>query len=328
MLLATLSAHQTPHIIMQPDIVAHYTQTGDYTYVVYLKNNTLYELPLLLPNQGVFFKQIINNINASVSYSYTSDINGRITGNYSMDAEIKTDLWTKNYPLIDRVPFSSNGSTATFTQVFPINYSFYDNVVTQINTETGIPASNPKLIFHTTVILTQETAEGTIHAQLTPDLSMTLTQKILEIPNNLSSKQTGTLTHQIIIKNESIILQRNLFLGITVLFGLILSGLLFLTKNTPESITSTDIIINKIYKRNGEWIHKTVTPPPTALQHTLRFASIEDLVKIGEDLNKPIFHYTIPNSQKHVFYILDGTTTYLYELNPEENHNQSTPLTK
>jgi hypothetical protein len=99
--------------------------------------------------------------------------------------------------------------------------------------------------------------------------------------------------------------------------------LLLLTKNTPETVTNTDIIIKKIYKRNGEWIHKTVTPPPTALQHTLRFASIEDLIKIGEDLNKPIFHYIISNPQKHVFYILDSTTTYLYELSPQENLDKS-----
>ncbi len=326
--IATILAYQNPTTTIETITIADYFQTSSYTYLVHLKNNTLYDLPLLLPNQGIYFKQIIDNLTATITYTYQSSLSGPIQGNYTMIAEIKTDLWTKKYPLINQTSFSDNDQTTSFTQDFSINYSYYDDIVEQITTETGITAPNPMLIIHTNIILSQRTSQGIISTQSSPELTMTLSQKTIEISENLTGTQAGSLTRQTIQSHESVILQRNIFTVITIAIAIVFCLLLIITDNKPDEKTETEKIIKKIYKRNGEWIHKTVTPPPTALQHTLRFASIEDLVKIGEDLNKPIFHYTIPNSQKHVFYILDGTTTYLYELNPEENHNQSTPLTK
>jgi hypothetical protein len=325
-LIATIMTYPTPTKTLETLTVAHYSQSGDYTYIVYLKNNTLYEMPLLLPNQGIYFKQIIDNITASFTYTYQSDVPGSISGNYSMYAEIKTDLWTKKYPLTNQIPFTDNDKTTTFTQQFPINYTFYDAIVGQINTETGVTTPHPLLIIHTNVILSQIISQGIIRAQFSPELSITLAQKTIEISENLSSRETGSLTKQSTLVHESG-LQRNIFTVITLSFAILLCVFFIITKNIPEQKTETEKTIKKIYKKNGEWILKTMTPPPTVLQHILQFTSIEDIIKISEDLNKPLFHYTASNPQRHIFYILDNTTTYLYELNPKENTNENTPLT-
>jgi len=322
-LITTILVYQNPITSIETIPLADYTQENTYTYLIYLRNNSLYDVPFLLPNQGIFFKQIIDNITGIITYNYHSSLPGVIFGNYTIDAEIKTDLWTKTYPLINKSSFTSTNHTTTFTQVFPINYGFYDNIVEQINTETGITAPNPILNIRTNVVLTQITSQGTISEQFSPTLTMTLTQKTIEISENLTNTKTGKLTKQTIISHQSITLQRNILTITTVLIAGILILLFIFTDNRPDGKSETEVTIKRIYKRNGEWIHKTVTPPPSVLQHTIRFASIEDLIKIGEDLNKPIFHYTIPNSQKHVFYILDSTTTYLYELPFKENVQQS-----
>jgi len=326
-LIATLMVYQTPTTSSRTITVAQYSQSSAYTYLVYLKNNTLYDTPFLLPNQGEYFKQIIDDISASITYTYHSNITGSIHGNYSMYAEIQTDLWTKKYPLTEQTPFTSDEKTTTFSQHFSINYSYYDQIVSQINTETGVTAPNPLLKIHTNIILSQITNQGTIYAQLSPEFSMTLTQKTIEISKNLTSEEIGSLTKQTNIYQESVAVQQSLFTGISVLLGIMVTVIFYITRSTPEQKTEIERIIKKIYKQNGEWIHKTVTPPPTALQHTLRFASIEDLIKISEDLNKPILHYTIPNPQCHIFYILDSTTTYLFELTSQQNENQDPEVT-
>jgi hypothetical protein len=327
-LIATILAYQTSTITVETKTVAEYSQSSAYTYLVYLKNNTLYEMPLLTPNQGIYFKQIINNITASLTYTYQSDIPGIIHGNYSMYAEIKTNLWTKTYQLINKTSFTDNGKTTTFIEEFPINYSFYDGIVGQINTETGIIAPNPTLIIYTNVLLTQTTSQGVIQAQFTPELSMTLTQKTLEISKNLSTIKNGELTKQTTSYQPSVVLQRNLWAVITLVVAILFCVFFFMTKNRPEHENETENIIKKIYRKNGEWILKTTAPPPTVLQHILRFTSIEDIIKISEDLNKPIFHYTESNQQRHIFYIIDASTTYLYELISDKTNHQSNPPTK
>jgi|WetSurMetagenome_2_1015567.scaffolds.fasta_scaffold112066_2 hypothetical protein len=325
-LFAVLMAYQTPATTSETTTVAHYTQTGSYTYRVYLKNNTLYDASFLLPGQGEYFKQIIDGINASITYTYQSNRSGGINGNYSIDAEIKTDLWTKKYPLTEPTPFSSNNQTATITQQFLVNSSFYDQIVGQINTETGVIAPNPLLIIHTNIILSQATDQGTIHAQLSPELSMTLTQKTLDISENLTSSKTGALSRQTTQYHEAVIMQKNIFTVVAVSVAIILCAVLMFTKSKPDEKNETERTIKRIYKKNGDWIVKTLTPPPTALQHLLRLASIEDIIKIGEDLNKPLFHYIRQNPPRHLFYILDATTTYLYEISTEENTEQDAPL--
>jgi len=313
-LIATILAYQTPTTTQETTKVAEYQQTSSYTYLVYLKNNTLYEMPLLLPNQGIYFKQIIDNITASITYTYQSDVPGTISGNYSIYAEIKTDLWTKKYPLTNQTSFTNTDQTMTFTKEFPINYSFYDDAVEQINKETGTTAPNPIVILHTNIRLTQTTPQGNIHAQFSPELTMTLTQKTIELSENLTSRQTGALTRQTTLYHESVLLQRNILTIITFSFTILFGVLFLVTTTISEQKTETEKIIKKIYKRNGEWIHKTTTPPPTALQHLLRFSSIEDIIKISEDLNKPLLHYIASNPTRHLFYVLDATTTYLFEL--------------
>lgn len=313
-LLLTILSYQTPILTTETTTVASYTQTSTYAYLVYLKNNTLYDTPFLLPMQGEYFKQLISNILASITYTYQSSLSGTINGNYSMYAEIKTDLWTKKFPLAEQTPFTTNNKTTTFTHQFSINYTFYDNILEQINSETEVNAPNPQLIIHTNVILSQTTPEGTIHSQSTPELPILLNQKTIKISENLTTEQTESLTHHTTVTHESVILQRNLALGVTLVVGFVLLVFFFITKNKTEEKTDNERIIRKIYKKNGEWIIKTTTPPPTALQHILRVPSFEDIIKISEDLNKPLFHYTVPNPPKDVFYILDTSTTYIYEL--------------
>ena len=46
--------------------------------------------------------------------------------------------------------------------------------------------------------------------------------------------------------------------------------------------------------------------------------SLEDLVKVGEELGKPILLYTSTNNNEYRFYVLDDATMYEYLLKSKE----------
>ena len=63
-----------PTTIEKTVITCNYAQTGHFSYVAYLKNNTIYDnASILLPGQGTIFRRITDHINASFSYTFNCD---------------------------------------------------------------------------------------------------------------------------------------------------------------------------------------------------------------------------------------------------------------
>lgn len=317
--LSAYAAYQTPPSQKITTTVLRYQHLGRYDYIAALKNNTVYDNKTTLrPGEGVFFKQLIKNVTASFSYSFQIDTNAFIAGNYSVDAIIQTNLWSKIYPLIPRTSFKDQGKNAYVTVSFPLDYAFYDSILTKINDETGVQAQNPLLLIRSSVSILATTANDTVSSYFSQSINATLNQKTLEISEDLSINQPGSLTKTSTIIAPDLSTQR-LFLTILSILsgaGIAIVGLLLLRSIPPEN--HHDKEIRKMKKKYGEWIVETSTYPENILYKKIMILSLEDLSKVSEELGKPILLYTAPDPSNHRFYILDQTTMYEYVLLPKE----------
>lgn len=318
------AAYQTPESQRITTTVLRYEHISRYDYIASLKNNTVYDNKTTLrPGEGVFFKQLINNITATFSYSFQIDTNASIHGNYSVDAIIQTNLWSKTYSLIPRTPFQDQGKTTYVSVSFPLNYAFYDATLTKINDETGVPAQNPLLLIRSSVSVLATTANNTVSSYFTPTINATLNQKTLEISKELSINQPGSLTKTTTIRNENLSTQRQVWTASCVgcLIGIGILG--FLIIQSTKTGNHTDKTLKKIKKKYGEWIVETHTYPEMMIDKKIQIHSLEDLTKVGEELGKPILLYANPDASNHRFFILDQTTAYEYILLPEEEETKN-----
>ena len=71
-----------------------------------------------------------------------------------------------------------------------------------------------------------------------------------------------------------------------------------------------------LHKKYAERVAE-VRGPVVVSGETIPLNSMEDLVKIADELGKPIFHQSAEGDQ--LYYVLDGTTRYQYTLVGEDN---------
>jgi len=323
------AAHQQPITTEESIPIVEYTHTGTFNYIVYFKNNTVYNTSILYPGQGNIFKKITDYINASLTYRFFCDQLADIDGTYELTAEIQTSIWTKEYTIIPQTAFSStNSKQASFNANFPINYSRFESIVTQINNETGVTAGDTALIMKCNIDINAETNKGDISESFTPSLNISLGGNIIEIEGDLSQYSSGVLEEtQEIVQQVSI--EQSLYWSVTsIVFLIVLAVFFMFTKSDEAAFGKTDKRVKKILKKYGEWIVETEKLPTIEGAKIAPMKSLDDLVKISEELGKPIIHVASDKDKKHTFYVFDEAMSYQYILPKGEQLKKTTRCPK
>lgn len=321
------AAYQKPTTAKQTVITTKYGQTGSFNYLVYLKNNTVYNKTVLYPGEGSYFKQIVDHINLSFTYSFNIDKDADISGSYSIQAQIQTEQWTKTYTLIPFKTFAVTGKTVTFTQSIPINYTFYENILTKINTETGITASSPILAITSNVFVSAKTGGDNVTESFQFPITLSLNEKIIKISDVLSQSEPGTLTEKVSVFQQGVINERNNWTVYASIIAIILFAFALITTNDTKLLSETEKIIKKIKKKYGEAIVDVEKLPTSLNEKDVQVATLEDLIKISEELGKPIIHHkfisSVDQEEKHTFHVFDQNIHYEYALSNHEKIKKS-----
>lgn len=300
-----------------PVAMCTYCHTGVFDYIVYLKNNSVYDnAQVLLPGEGTIFKKITDHINASFRYTFTCDHPLLVQGWYRVVASLDTDIWEKEYELIAETDF--NGASVTI--VFPINYSYFEKIVTQINEETGVNAGGPTLSITCIVSMSAESDTGDIHEVFMSSLSIPLGRSIIVVNGPLSSSQPGTLVSIEKVAYAAAITGYHSSWSLTALiFFIVLVVFLLFTTSTVVPMSKTQKMMKALQKKYSDWIVEVEKPPKRVLgSEIVLLKSLEDIVKISEELGKPImYHKSLGETQEqHTLYVLDELVQYKYVVMP------------
>jgi hypothetical protein len=322
------ASNQKPKTTEETKPILDYRHQGFFDYTVYLKENTVYEgKEYLRPGEGNYFKNIIDHINASFTYTFTIEENSDIYTTYSIIAQIETDYWTKTYTLVPNTPINStNKKSLTFTETFPINYEYYEAVVQAIDEETAITSQDPTLIIKSNVYTSATTNEGKYTnpiRSITDSISFSLNEKIIEVTDTTSGSSTGTITETQTIQHPEVIQETNRWTNIAYLFLTLIILVLIITKSDAPKLSKTEKTVQKIKKKYEEWIVDVTELPKRPIgSEIVSMKTFEDLMKISEELGKPVIHHE--SNPAHTFLILDQDIQYQYKLTDEDKKTQKT----
>jgi len=304
-----VSSDEQPTMTEKNIQLCEYSHQGRFDYIVHLKNNTVYETAVLFPGQATIFKKITDHIDASFSYRFDIGCSATIKGSYKLIFRLQTDDWSKDYIIVPKTNFDTNN----FNINFQINTSTYENIVKTINDETGVQAQKPRLNITCEITINAQTSQGNIYETFTPKLSIPLGGNTIEINNDLVQSKTGSLqtTIQVPASNEK---QGNSnSLVSAAIFFIPIIPIAVLTQNDYTKPSETEKQVEKIKKKYGEWIVEVNKPPKAPLgAETVYTKSIDDLIKISEELGKPLIYYLSTLEKAHTFYVLDQTVHYVY----------------
>lgn len=319
-IITAAGAYQDSTTTSETVVTYSYTQNGVFDFTVNLKSNSVYNKTSIKPGQETIFKSIVDDISGSFIYNYWGDEAAETTGEYYLTAQVKTDLWEKNYVIISRSNFSSNEKTASFNFVFPVNLTFYETIIAEIDEEIGIKASSPTLTIKCNIVVSSQTSKGYIYDSFSPYINVSLGGNIIEFGGDLSQYTTGIRTGEEEVFLQSVIDNRNTWSASSILFIAIIVGFALITGNVAEKYDKTENLVNKIKKKYGEWMVEVNKPPKrTPGSENIGVKSIEDLIKISEEIGKPVIHHISSSGRnaKHTFYVFDESIIYEYSLADE-----------
>ena len=295
-------------------------QTKDNTYPSFNLTGqpvvTTTSTPIILQSGQTDFVNLIDKMNVNFAYQFQSD---KPVQNLNMSVDIVANLaaaqsWSKSFDLLQT---EENGN---FNLAFPIDIPYYTSLIQAINSETGASPASYTLTITVNIHATGETSFGPIDETFSPTLNGTITGNVLSWAQNLTGSKTGAINRTTTIDNK--------FLGLAVPTALIIFSILSIifmillavtamsySKFRKQAVSSFDRQIQKIQKSYGSRIAESIGDSSVNDKNPVPLNSIEDLMKIADELGKPVVHQSEgPSGDVQLYYVIDGNTRYQYSL--------------
>jgi len=305
---------------------------GTFDYTLYLEENSIYKTSTLKPPEytpyvtpepktlgvgPVIPYNLVDRMDTSYYYSFrASRPTEVITEEISVTATLESpDVWSKTFVLAP-----STRQTGDFKLDFPVDVAYLNETLSAIREETGNTGETFNLIIEAFTHLTAETEFGVIDEVFTQTLSTELGQGILTWNEELSLTQEDAITTTQIIPNPSRYLglsvggvkMTSFILGLIFLM-LFIASLVFYNQTKPAELPLFEKEAIAVGKKYSDRIAEAGSQTPTTGEKIISLGSIEDLIKIADELGKPVIHQPPTNTEKqHTYYVIDGTTQYQY----------------
>jgi len=328
---------------MVPDASGEIEAQGSFDYTIYLEENSLYETSTLKPPATtpyappeqktlgvgpVIPSELVDRMETSYYYEFqasrpVTDLAEEVTITATLGSP---DLWSKSFVLVP-----STRETGSFRVDFPVDIVYLNELLENIRTETGTAGEAYNLVIEAFVHVTARTDYGPIDEVFTQTLSTELGGGTLRWNEELELKQEGAITTTHITPNS------NRYLGLSVdgvkttslILGLIflaifVVSLVFYQKTKPAELPLFEKEAISIGKKYADRIAQASSQTPLASDKIIPLGSIEDLVKVADELGKPIMHQPPTNSERqHTYYVIDGATQYQYIITKRSKERRS-----
>jgi Family of unknown function (DUF5305) len=302
-----------------------YKGNGRFDYEVHLKPNKLYETDVLKSEAPsvveppaspqtlgpglVYFPKIIDKIAASFSYQFLCD---RPISEQSQEVQVTAIIenpgqWSKSLVVVPKT-----NKVGNFTISFPIDIEYFTMVIDAIGQETGVRVSSPNIVIKTDVYTVAHTDLGTINEVYTQTLSGKLDANTLSFDKELSGSKLGSIGAP--ASEASRGGSRTPWI-IGLVIALLALGYFGWSQTqlrvAPVSAGEAEAArARKKYRQMMVDVEELPWTKPT--ETVIPLNSLDDLVRIADDLVKPVLHQAEKGT--HTYCIIDSDVRYVYEI--------------
>ncbi|WOV88111.1 DUF5305 family protein [Sporosarcina oncorhynchi] len=294
----------------------------NYTYEATVTPNVLYPAGGTIQAGESMIKKITTAIPVTMNTKIVSEKEVAIHGTHRVEMTvIAEDLWEKTFPLEEQQTFNTKGSTIDIIDgKYIIDLVKISNFLTQVEDETGISSS-----------------KYTVEIQ--PNVSGTISYGGQEMPIEMTDKLVFQYTFDSIVlmsekgftsslafgTSEAIVNMVSLFglllpIGLvrtvsSILALLILSLLVYLNKNVVNRNNGRKPTeMELIHKKYGKRIIAVVNHENRQDKSVITLTAFTSVLAISDEKELPIFFCEITEQNRGIYFLIDGTSCYEYEL--------------
>jgi len=288
-------------------------------YQVYLHANSLYDTPTIGPGQKIF-ADLVDHVGAQLhcNVDVNADRQVRISGTYAIVADVQTDDWVKRVVIKPQTSFNTDDDSLRLYEAFTLDLAGWDTIVSTVSSETGTSAKNPRSVITATVDVTVSTSTDVESTTMSGTMEVPLRGASYDIVIANPAALSGSLTATQTVVQRSVQDQRKYSLIAMLLAMLVSVGAVILVRRAPTYSRKKDAdsalretLRRKQKKYKDHLVAATqIVQPPSAVT-TVTAASLEELLKVADELGKPVlFTDSEGLKERLVYYVLDGSVCY------------------
>lgn len=309
--------------IEEEKIKYQYTYGTNIDYTVNLVPNILYG-ENKLPEDQTYITEFIKDISTGFKIDFSGQGAADIQGDYEVVAQVvgytsqqetKQEIWKKEFVLANKEPFTAK-ENYTLEKVVTIDFHKYNELSKAIieASKVNVPVEL-RVVMRGNLVATN--TYGTINKPIETSLILPLGSNYFTIVEAGVGKNTESIKETIQIPvpmNKKMI---GLYIGGIVVLLIALAGVWLLTTlPTEEDLRRKGI--NKILTEHGSRMVAVEEIPKINCKEHYEVGSIEDLVKIADELEKPLLYkYSKEPLDIKKFYVMDENVRYSYQLKAE-----------
>ncbi len=290
-------------------------------YIVPLRSNLLYEEEYLEEGQ-TYITEFVDKIKANFNYDFNGKGTANIRGDYVIMTEIEAytgqdenykTLWKRQETLLPKKTFQAIGDSFSIRESFPLDIHQFNDFARLVIEESKI-TSNVKLTAYMKVNMEAETDQGLVTEELTSTMQVPLNTSYFEIGGDLIEEKDGKiqLRQEVALDPDG---KKLVFFAVIVGLSLIVLIYLGFFVQGTEKKSPLEKRIKQIFKKYGDRLVALDEEITIGQGDYSQVKSIEDLVRISDELEKPILYKYRSNSLDiSKFYLLDGKKIFLYQL--------------
>lgn len=302
-----------------------YSQESKVDYQVYLLPNELYEETYLGPGRA-YISRLTDYINTEFMFRFWAEDEADINGRYSVTANIEALtgqenllVWEKSFLLLPPEDFHIRGKEVFLREDIVLPFSEYAALANEIVEATGFSPQSLNLKVNYNVELAANTPDGVIRESAAPELTVPLSGNVFTVGGTLEDSKAGGID---VTRWEPVPYYEEARRGFTLASILLVLCLLVFIQVTVGREERNNIVkrkLSRILKQHHDRIVKcTEKIPNPGHGNILAVASFDDLLKIADELGKPIIYQNGQNgdSLEYSFFVFSEPYAYRYSPGP------------
>lgn len=310
----TCTVFRKPDLVEKRVAVLSYRQKGVFGYSVQIRPNSVFPEERLGPG-GTYFTRVVKAIDADFSYLFKADRAAALKATYSVVATVDAPkMWQKEFTLVPPTEVAAKGYVLAINRSFTIDLPFYNAFLKRVNEELGATPGEPRLVIRAPVEVKAVSPAGVVTDRLAPEMVIPLQSGCFQVSGNLSPENRGELKALRKVADPSLGRRKKMAVAFLAGSGILLVLWPFVTeggrKKTDDGEKQEIELLARACGNRIVRVQAEFSLPDGVVAVPLN--SPEDLVRVADELGKPVIFQPCGPQGQPCYLVFDGITAYRY----------------
>lgn len=315
---------QQENMVTATKQIYKYTNKFNYDYKINLITNKYMTNNEIEDKNFAYVTDLIDNIELNLNYDYTADKDSEIKSTYSIIGKMQAvytkngeeqKIWEKEETLLQEKNLSSTSNNFSINEKLTLDLKDKNDLINSFKQQLGMTIDAKYTV--TLRINTSTNIEGKeVTNETKPVINIDLAEKTTKITGENNTTNTEYISKEYKISKESNLV-RIIFYLILAIIGLVM--LIYALKADVANTVRNEfkLELNRILRICQDKIVKVSTKPSDENVEVVIVKDFGEIVKVSEELFKPILYYGEKDKEEAWFSVVSGKTTYRYILKEE-----------